>query len=212
MDLDIEVFDWERMLLGLPPPLYFAEIVVKTLMVFAVLLLVLRMLGKRGQQNLSPMSQLLMVALGSAAGDAILYPEVPVGYAVVILLGVVGLTMGMETLAEHHSKVRDYLESRPQVLVRDGVVDQDALDRERTTLRELHAKLRMAGARDLSEVEVAILEVTGEISVICRPSGSGGRRNLVDYILEDAPKPEDIRGTEPTRMSPARMSQASRES
>ena len=190
MDLDIQAFDWERMLLGLPPPLYFVEIMVKAMMVFAILLLVLRLLGKRGQENLSPMHQLLMVALGSAAGDTILYPEVPIGYAVVILIGVTGLTLGLETLAGHRARVRDYLESRPHVLVRDGVVDYDALKRERTTERELNAKLRMAGARDLSDVEAAILEVTGEISVICHPSRPGGRRNLLDYILEEGSAPE----------------------
>ena len=197
MDIDIQAFDWERMLLGLPPRLYFLEIAVKAVMVFSVLLLVLRLLGKRAQQNLSPMQQLLMVALGSAAGDTILYPQVPIGYAVVILIGVTGLVLGMETLAEYRRGLRDYLESRPRVLLRDGVVDHAALKQERTTERELYATLRLAGARDLSEVEVAILEVTGEISVVCGPRASDDRRNLIDYVLEgdhDSPGPEPAAG------------------
>ena len=64
---DITVFDWRRMLLGDPPLPYMVEIGLKILIIFALLLLVLRLLGKHGQQNLSPMQQLLMIALGSAA-------------------------------------------------------------------------------------------------------------------------------------------------
>lgn len=109
METKFTPFDWERILTGLPPAAYFLEIAIKILMIYALLLLVLRMLGKHGQQNLSPMQQLLMIALGSAAGDALLYPTVPIAYAALILLGVTGITLGLEQLQEHFRPVRDYL-------------------------------------------------------------------------------------------------------
>lgn len=193
METDITRFDWERLLVGLPPEFYYLEIAFKTLAVFAILLLVLRMLGKRAHHNLSPMQQMLLIALGSAAGDVMLYPDVPVGYTAMILFGVTGLTVLLELASGRSRMVRDYVESRPRVLVRNGKVDWDALRRERTTRRELFAELRIKGARSLSQVDAAILEVTGDISVFVNDR-KDGNDDLLEYVFEDnyekAPRPE----------------------
>ena len=182
MPADITFFDWERLLVGLPPSFYYLELAFKTLAVFAVLLLVLRLLGKRAHHNLSPMQQMLLIALGSAAGDVMLYPEVPLGYAALILLGVTGLTMLLEVASSRFRIVRDYVQSRPRVLVRDGRVDWEALRRERTTRRELFAELRIKGARSLAQVDAAILEVTGDISVFLNDRKDGDD-DLLEYVL-----------------------------
>ncbi|KGM55035.1 hypothetical protein N799_07520 [Lysobacter arseniciresistens ZS79] len=183
METDIRVFDWDRLLLGLPPKLYMLEIVFKILVVFAILMLVLRLMGKRGQQDLSPMQQMLLIALGSAAGDALLYPSVPLVYAALILVGVTLVMVLLETLAEHSRPLRDYMESRPRVLVRDGRVDFEALRKERTTRRELYAELRMKGARSLSQVHCAVLEVTGDISVFLNDREPADE-DLLAYVLD----------------------------
>ena len=184
METDFSAFEWGRLLIGEGPVLYLLEIAFKSLVVFAILLLVLRMLGKRAQQNISPMQQMLMIALGSAAGDALLYPTVPLAYAALILLGITGLTMLLELVSEKSRGVRDYVESRPRVLVREGEDDWKALDRERTTRRELFAELRIKGARSLSQVDVAILEVTGDISVFLNDR-TPRDRDLLEYVLDD---------------------------
>jgi uncharacterized membrane protein YcaP (DUF421 family) len=165
METGFRPFDLERLVLGLQPPLYLLEVALKCVVVFCLLLLVMRLLGKRGQNNLSPMQQMLLIALGSAAGDALLYPTVPLLYAALILVGVTLLTIALEKLSIRSGLVRDQVESHPRLLVAHGVVNEEALDRERTTLRELHAALRINGARSLAQVEYAILEVDGEISV-----------------------------------------------
>ncbi|SKA26286.1 DUF421 domain-containing protein [Novilysobacter spongiicola] len=183
METDFRVFEWDRLLVGLPPKLYFLEIGLKAVVVFAILLTVMRLIGKRGQQDLSPMQQMLMIALGSAAGDALLYPTVPLAYAAVILIGITLLNVGLEVAAGRWRHVRNYVESEPRVLVRDGVVDYDALKKERTTRRELYAELRMKGARSLEQVQCAILEVTGDISVFLNER-QPLREDLLDYLLE----------------------------
>lgn len=183
METDFRVFDWDRLLLGLPPKFYMVEILFKILVIYAILMMVLRLMGKRGQQDLSPMQQMLLIALGSAAGDALLYPSVPLVYAALILVGVTLLMVLLETLAERSRPLRDYMESRPRVLVREGRVDFDALRRERTTRRELYAELRMKGARSLSQVHCAVLEVTGDISVFLNDRAPDNE-DLLDYVLD----------------------------
>lgn len=183
METDFRVFDWDRLLVGLAPPGYLLEIVFKALFVFALLVLVMHLMGKRGQQNLSPMQQMLLIALGSAAGDALLYPMVPLAYAALILIGITLLTVALEEVAERSRRVRDFVESHPRVLVRDGVIDFDALRKERTTQRELYAELRSNGARSLAEVDYAILEVTGRISVFLNDRQASSP-DLLDYVCD----------------------------
>ena len=198
MDTDITPFNWVRLFIGLAPPLYLLEIALRVILLFAALLIVVRILGKRGQQNLSPMQQMLLVALGSAAGDVMLYPQVPIAYAVAVLMGVTLLTVLLEKVANRFRAVRNYIESEPRILVRDGQVDHQALRLERTTQRELYANLREQGAVALCQVELAILEVTGAISVVLNER-KPEKRDLIDYLLEV--KPQD--GHRPSKSAPA---------
>ncbi len=192
METDFTPLDWQRILIGLAPPTYFVEIALRILMLVALLLIVVRLLGKRGQQNLSPMQQMLMIALGSAAGDVMLYPSIAIGYAATVLMGVTFLTIVIEKVANRSRAVRDYLESRPCILLRDGEILVETMRRERVTTRELYATLRREGAVALEQVEVAILEVTGDISVVLNER-KPQRRDLIEYLLDarDPPSIED---------------------
>lgn len=191
MDTDIDPLNWHRLFFGLAPPMYLLEIVLRIIMLFAVLLLVVRLLGKRGQQNLSPMQQMLMIALGSAAGDVMLYPQIALIYSALVLVGVTLLTIALEKTAANIQSLQDYIESEPTVLVRHGRIDWEAMEKERTTERELYANLRSGGAVALSQVDVAILEVTGSINVVLNDS-KPSERDLVEYLLQpDGAGPAD---------------------
>lgn len=181
METTFEPLDWSRMFIGQQPYLYYLEVVLKVVIVFCILLLLLRMLGKRGQSSLSPMRQLLLIALGSSAGDVMLYPTVALGYAALILIGITGLTILLDVVKDHAQPVEDYVEPRPRVLVRDGVIDFDTLNGERTSERELYAAMRCAGARSLEQVEMAILEVTGRVSVFLNDR-TPSDEDLLDYL------------------------------
>lgn len=188
MDTDIVPLDWHRLLLGEAPPMYLLEIVVRVLMLFAVLVILVRVLGKRGQKDLSPMQQMLMIALGSAAGDVMLYPQLSMAYAATVLVGVTLLTILVEISANRVRAIRNYLESEPRVLIKNGAVDFDALKKERTTQRELFASLRCSGAVALCQVELAVLEVTGSISVVLNDT-KPKQRDLIEYLLNGDPRP-----------------------
>ncbi len=108
-----------------------------------------------------------------------------------MLIGVTVLAIALENLANRSRRLRDYLESRPRVLVCDGEIDYEALRIERTTERELFASLRGAGAVALAQVDIAVLEVTGAISVILNDS-KPKIRDLIEYLIDPAaPRPGD---------------------
>lgn len=189
MEADFVPFDWFRIFIGEQPPGYLLEVALKCVLVFCLLLLVMRLMGKRGQNNLSPMQQMLLIALGSAAGDVLLYPSVALSYAAVVLVGITLLTIGLEAASRGSRKVEDFAESRPTVMVENGVINHEALRRERTTLRELNAELRVGGARSLSQVRYAILEMTGEFSVFLNDEEPETEDLLSEFM---ASRPEQV--------------------
>lgn len=137
--------------------------------------------GQARTDNVSPMQQMLLIALGSSAGDVLLYPSVALSYAAVVLFGITLLTVGLEAWSQRSSAVGDCTESKPTVMVRDGAINHEALRRERTTLRELYAELRVGGARSVSQVRFAILETTGEFSVFLNDIEPGDEDLLDDF-------------------------------
>lgn len=188
METNFQPFNWLRIFVGLQPPSYLFEVAMRCLLVFCLLILVMRMMGKRGQSNLSPMQQMLFIALGSAAGDALVYPTVPLLITSVVLFGVTGLTVVLDWLDERITPLRRFVEPQPRILVRDGTVDEEALRAERTQRDELYAQLRLAGARSLAQVDLAILEGTGEMSVFLNKQAPADQGLLDDAVAKSASK------------------------
>src|SRR5690606_41409081 len=68
METDIRVFDWDRLLLGLPPKLYTRDVAFEIVVIFAILMLVLRLMGHSVPPDLSPRRQMLVIGLQSRRG------------------------------------------------------------------------------------------------------------------------------------------------
>ena len=80
------MFYWKRMFLGDEPPLFLIEILFRTLVIYAYTFILLRWLGSRTIGQLSTIEFLLVIALGSAVGDAMFYPDVPLVHALLVSL------------------------------------------------------------------------------------------------------------------------------
>lgn len=186
MQTDFEPFDWLRIFLGEHPLPYYGEIAMKIAIVLAVLLVVMRIIGLTGRGDLSPLQQMLVIALGSAAGDVMLYPDVAIGHALLILFGVSLAAVGVELAATRLRPLRNAVDAHPVVLVLDGEVLREHLHQQRINERELYAVIRGEGGRALSQVQLAVLEVTGKISVFLDQSRPPEQEDLLDYLRERA--------------------------
>lgn len=202
MQTDFAPFDWFRIFIGEAPPGYYGELALKVLIVFLVLVAVMRLLGKTGRDRLSPLQQILLIALGSSAGDVMLYHDVPIGHAVLVLLAVSLLAVGLEFATTRFRGIRNIVDSKPVVLVVDGVVLRECLHSQRINERELYAVIRERGGRSLSQVQLAVLEVTGKISVFIDEGAELADENLLDYLREQARPDREGRDDEPA-LTPA---------
>lgn len=164
--------DWHRMFLGEEPPLYLLEIVVRITAIYLFAVVMMRVMGKRGQGQFSPFEYVVIIALGSATGDAMFYPEVPILYAWVVIAVVVLLDRLLAWMQTRSRATNRFVEGTPRLLVHDGQVLREALHDELIRPDELMGMLRENGVRDVGDVEYAFLERSGSLSVLCRRAGT----------------------------------------
>jgi uncharacterized membrane protein YcaP (DUF421 family) len=167
----VSPLDLQRMFFGVQPPHYFAEIVLRILLIYGFAAVLLRWMGKRGRRELSPFELLVVIALGSATGDSMFYPEVPILHAWVVVAAVVACDVGMGHLQFRSTRVQRFMESTPRVVIREGRVDHDALRAERLRLDELYSMLREHGIANTGEVRYALLELSGDLGLVRYPEG-----------------------------------------
>ena len=85
MDEPVVAFDFGRMFLGDEPPLFLLEIVLRTVVIYVYTLVLIRWIGSRSIGQLSLVEFLLVIALGSAVGDAMFYPDVPLIHCMIVI-------------------------------------------------------------------------------------------------------------------------------
>ncbi len=158
-------FDLVRMFFGKDPPLFYLEIVVRTVIIYLYALLLLRWIGSRTIAQLSTVEFLLVIALGSAVGDATFYPDVPLFHALLVITAVVLLDKGIDRLIYHFKIFKVAIDGEPLEVVRAGVINLPNLARRDLSVEELHEMLRLAGIANLGEIDFAYVEASGQLSI-----------------------------------------------
>lgn len=162
----IEPFDWKRILLSDDaPPLFLLEIAFRCVVTYLMVLGALRVTGRRGVRQLSIFELSLILALGSAAGDAMFYDDVPLLHVAVVFVLVTALYLLFNRLTEHYPRFSDWLEGAPILLIEDGEIKADALKGQNLTQKELFGELRQYQVEHLGQVRRAYIEATGNISI-----------------------------------------------
>lgn len=142
------------------------DVIVRGTAVYLVIALVLRLMPKRHAGNLSPNDTITLVIIGSLAADAIV-GEAKTLPDLLLMALVILLWDYLFNLAEYHfPRFRKMAQDTPTLLIHDGVLLKDNLQKEKLTEQELAANLRRQGVSDVAGVKQAVLEVDGHISVI----------------------------------------------
>ena len=171
MDQVISVFDLKRILVGDEPPLFFLEIIFRTVIIYCYSLALIRWLGSRAIGQLSVVEFLLVIALGSAVGDAMFYPDVPLLHALLVITLVVLANKALDIIMDRSEQAENLIDGHPQTAVRDGVLDAKSLAAGQLSREELFQELRKQGVRNLAEVDRAYIERDGVITVFKAGNG-----------------------------------------
>jgi uncharacterized membrane protein YcaP (DUF421 family) len=144
------------------------ELVLRGAVVYVFLIALLRFTGKRQVGQLAPFDLVLLLVLSNAVQNSMNGGDNSLVGGLISATTLVGLNYLVGLATFRHRKLEALVEGRPQVLIHDGVLYADVLDRAQLTHHELNAALRQAGCLNVSEVQSAILENNGAISVVAR--------------------------------------------
>jgi uncharacterized membrane protein YcaP (DUF421 family) len=162
-------FDWKQLLLGGEDWNFLPETILRTLIMFIVILISLRILGKRGVKQLSIFELVVIIGLGSAAGDPMFYKDVGILPALIVFSMVVGLYTLITYMIGKNQKFEKLVEGKPICLIKDGVFSINNFSKEILGADEFFAELRMQGVSQLGQIEEAIEESSGNISIFYYP-------------------------------------------
>lgn len=161
---------------------FLIEVVFRSVVMFLLLLTFLRFAGKRGVKQLSVFEVVIIVGLGSAVGDPMLYDNVGLLPGIVVVIVVIMLYRLITVLTAKYQWLENFLEGQPECLVDDGEFVLDSLNKEHLSADEFFSELRMSSVEHLGQVRSAYLETSGEVSIFFKPD------NEVDYGLPIRPE------------------------
>jgi uncharacterized membrane protein YcaP (DUF421 family) len=160
-----EIFEWNRLLLSELPFIFLIEVIFRSILMFVVVLIALRVTGKRGVKQLSIFETVIIIALGSAAGDPMFYEDVGLIPAVMVFITIIILYRGVTWLTGKNRAFEILVEGETVCLIHEGKFSVSKFEKESLAQDEFFSELRSKSVEHLGQVRNAYLETSGEISV-----------------------------------------------
>ena len=141
-------------------------ILFRTLILYVLLTLVIRLMGKRQVGELEMSELITTLLLSQIASLPITEPEIPLPYVILPVLLIVATEIVITFAKSRINLLKPIFEPKPSVIVNRGQIDQKEMAKMRITIGELLSEVRQQGYRDLCDVYYAILEENGKFSII----------------------------------------------
>ncbi|WP_044640931.1 DUF421 domain-containing protein [Risungbinella massiliensis] len=142
------------------------QVVIRTLMAIAVLFVLTKVLGKRQVSQLSLFEYITGITIGSIAGYVSMETDEAWYLGTISLIVWVVIVIAIEFLQLKSKTVRDILDGKATVLVKDGKILEDNLTKERITVDEFLEQMRKKDIFQVADVEFAVMEPSGTINIL----------------------------------------------
>lgn len=148
-------------------------IFVRTIFLYILVLIVMRFMGKREISQLQPFELVISIMIADLATMPMSDTGIPILYGIIPILGLLMMHITISIINLKSIRIREVICGKPRILIFRGRIDEKAMRKENFTITELEARLRVNGAYNLEDVEYAILETSGQITVIPKPAKRG---------------------------------------
>lgn len=155
---------------------------VRAIILYIIVLVVMRLMGKREIGQLQPFELAISIMIADLASIPMTELGIPITNGIIPILGLLSMHLIISILNMKSIRFREVICGKPSILIYRGKIDEDVLKKERFTLNELEERIRGNNIYSLGDVEYAILETNGQVTVIPKPS----KRNAIpeDFNIE----------------------------
>ena len=160
----------------------------RTAIVYILVLFVMRFMGKREIGQMQPFELVISIMIADLASTPMGDIGTPLLYGIIPILTLLMLHIIISVLNLKSIKIRQIIYGKPRILINDGNIDERAMILENYTINELQERLRVNSVESITDVQYAILETSGQISVVLKPE----RRTVCIQDLNIIPKEEKM--------------------
>lgn len=144
----------------------FWEIALRTLIIYVVVLVGIRLTGKREVGQMTPFDLVLLLLIANAVQNAMTGPDTSVLGGAVAAATLLLLNAVVTRVVWRYRSARKLVEGSPTLLIRHGKILNENLAKEKISAEALHQALREHGIANVGDVSIAVLEIDGSISVL----------------------------------------------
>lgn len=145
----------------------------RSIVLYIIVLIVMRAMGKREIGQLQPFELAISIMIADLASIPMTEIGIPITNGIIPILGLLVMHLLISLINLKSIKLREIICGKPRILIYRGKIDEKALKKEKFTINELQERLRGDNVMNLGDVEYAILETNGEVTVIQKPEKRG---------------------------------------
>ena len=160
----------------------------RAIVLYIIVLIVMRLMGKREIGQLQPFELAISIMIADLASIPMTEIGIPIFNGIVPILGLLVMHLIISVINLKSLKAREIICGKPSILIYRGKINEKKLKKERFTINELEERLRGNNVVNLGDVEYAILETSGQVTVIQKP----GKRNTIPEDFNIEPEYEGI--------------------
>ena len=142
----------------------------RAIVLYIIVLAVMRLMGKREIGQLQPFELAISIMIADLAATPMAESGVPITNGIMPILGLLVMHLIISMINIKSTKARQIICGKPSLLIFRGKIDQKVLKKERFTINELEERLRDNNIFNIGDVEYAILETSGQVTVIPKPN------------------------------------------
>lgn len=146
-----------------------AIILIRTIILYVVVLLVLRIMGKAELSKMDPFQMVILFMIAELAALPIESPTVSLISGITALLSLLFLQVLFSYISLKSERFKRLINGTPSVLIDKGTIDLNEMNRLRISINDLTEQLRLKNAPSIADLDYAILEVNGDLTVIPAP-------------------------------------------
>ena len=160
----------------------------RAIILYIIVLIVMRLMGKREIGQLQPFELAISIMIADLASIPMTEIGIPISNGIIPILGLLVMHLIISIINMKSLKAREVICGKPSILIYRGKIDEKALRKERFTINELEERLRGNNVVNLGDVEYAILETSGQVTVIQKPE----KRTTIPEDFQIQPEYEGI--------------------
>lgn len=142
----------------------------RAIVIYIFVLIIMRLMGKREIGQLQPFELVISMMIADLASIPLSTGGIPLFRGIISILGLLIMHLLISVINMKSVVLRGIICGKPNILIYRGKINEKALIKERFTINELQERLRINGVMNIGDVEYAIIETSGELSIVQKPN------------------------------------------